>query len=66
MQEIYKEDSTMAYLINDKCTACGNCAPECVFEAISEADGKFVIDADACEDCGACVDACEFGAIEEA
>jgi len=56
----------MAYIITDKCTQCGNCAPECVFEAISEVDGKFVIDADTCEDCGACVDACESNAIEEA
>lgn len=56
----------MAYIITDKCTQCGNCMPECVFEAISEVDGKFVIDADTCEDCGACVDACESNAIEEA
>ena len=27
-------------------------------EAISEGDGKYVIDADACIECGACADAC--------
>ena len=53
-----KEDFTMAYIINDDCISCGACAAECPVEAISEGDGKYVIDADACIECGACADAC--------
>ena len=43
----------MAYVINDECIMCGACADECPCSAISEGDGKYVIDADACVDCGA-------------
>lgn len=48
----------MAYKITDECIACGACAAECPVEAISEGDGKFVIDADACIECGACAANC--------
>ena len=44
----------MAYVITDECVACGTCAEACPAEAISEGDGKYVIDADACLDCGTC------------
>ena len=46
----------MAYKINDDCIACGACAEQCPVEAISEGDGKYVIDAEKCLDCGACAD----------
>lgn len=53
----------MAYKINiDECLGCGACVDECPVGAISEKDGKFVIDADACLDCGACEGACPVGA----
>ena len=52
----------MAYKITDDCVACGACADECTGGAISEGDGKYVIDADLCADCGACADACPVGA----
>lgn len=55
---------TMAYKITDACISCGVCAGECPVSAISEGDGKYVIDADACLDCGACEGACPTGAIE--
>ena len=42
----------MAYVINDSCVSCGSCAGECPVGAISEGDGKYVIDADTCIDCG--------------
>jgi ferredoxin len=42
----------MAYVISDDCTMCGTCVDVCPVEAISEGDGKFVIDADTCTDCG--------------
>ncbi len=48
----------MAYKITDECIACGACAAECPVDAISEGDGKFVIDANECIECGACAGAC--------
>ena len=55
----------MAYVINDDCISCGACCDTCPVEAISEGDGKFVIDADACLDCGSCADGCPVNAISE-
>ncbi|HOA84564.1 MAG: 4Fe-4S binding protein [Clostridiales bacterium] len=48
----------MAYKISDDCTACGTCVEECAVEAISENDGKYVIDPEICIDCGACAGVC--------
>ena len=56
----------MAYVITEDCVACGTCLPNCPVEAISEGDGKYVIDADACISCGACADACPVEAPHEA
>lgn len=53
----------MAYFINEECISCGACESECPTNAISEGDGKFVIDAATCIDCGACVDSCAVDAI---
>ena len=52
----------MAYVISDDCISCGACAGECPVEAISEGDGKFVIDAATCIECGACESACPVSA----
>jgi ferredoxin len=52
----------MAYFINDDCISCGACEPECPVSAISEKDGKYVIDADACIDCAACSGVCPVSA----
>lgn len=41
----------MAMMINDDCTACGVCEPECPNEAISEGDPIYIIDADKCTEC---------------
>lgn len=54
----------MAYKISDECISCGACAGACPVEAISEGDGKYVIDADTCIECGACADACPVGAAQ--
>lgn len=54
----------MAYIINDECISCGACAGACPVEAISEGDGKYVIDAETCIECGACADACPVGAAQ--
>ena len=55
----------MAYVISDACVSCGTCAGECPVGAISEGDGKYVIDADTCMECGACADGCPAGAISQ-
>ena len=55
----------MAYVINDTCVSCGSCAGECPVNAISQGDGKYVIDADACISCGTCAGVCPTGAISE-
>ena len=56
----------MAYKISDACIACGACAGECPVSAISEGDGKYVIDEGACIECGACAGVCPVGAPEQA
>ena len=48
----------MAYIIGDDCIGCGACASVCPVEAISEGDGKYVIDPDTCIECGACAGEC--------
>ena len=48
----------MAYKISDDCISCGTCAAECPVGAISEGDGKYVIDPDKCIECGACAGVC--------
>mgnify|MGYP002581023537 FL=1 len=55
----------MALVINDGCVSCGACAGECPVGAISEGDGKYVIDANACLDCGSCAGACPTEAISQ-
>jgi ferredoxin len=52
----------MAFFINDDCIACGLCESECPVEAISEGDGKYVIDAELCTDCGNCASVCPVAA----
>jgi len=54
----------MAHKISDECVSCGACQATCPVDAISEGEGKFVVDADACIDCGACEGACPTGAIQ--
>lgn len=48
----------MAYTITDACIACGACAAGCPMDAITEGDGKYVIDPAKCIDCGACASVC--------
>ena len=57
---------TMAYKISDDCISCGACAENCPVGAITEGDGKYVIDADTCISCGACAGTCPVGAPSEA
>ncbi len=55
----------MAHVITDECLSCGACQAECPVDAISEGDGKFVIDPELCIDCGACESVCPVGAPKE-
>ena len=55
----------MAFKISDECIMCGACAGNCPVEAISEGDGKFVIDPELCIDCGACKSVCPVDAPTE-
>ena len=56
----------MAHVISDDCILCGACEAVCPVEAISEGDGKYVIDDSKCTDCGTCVDECPSDAISPA
>jgi len=41
----------MALMINDNCTACDACVPECPNEAITAGNPVYVIDALKCSEC---------------
>jgi len=53
----------MAHVISDDCISCGACSGECPESAISEGDGKYVIDPALCTDCGTCAGVCPVEAI---
>ena len=54
----------MAYKIHDNCINCGACESGCPCNAISEKDGKRVIDESLCMECGHCYDVCPVKAPE--
>ncbi len=56
----------MPYVITDECISCGSCQSECPVNAISEGDGKYVIDENTCVSCGTCSEVCPVGAPKEA
>ncbi len=56
----------MPYVISDDCINCGACEDGCPVGAISEKDGKRVIDPETCVSCGACEGVCPVSAPHEA
>jgi ferredoxin len=52
----------MAFVITDKCNACGVCLDECPIEAIEPGEAKFVIN-DLCCEFQECVAVCPEEAI---
>ncbi len=58
----------MAYKISEDCISCGACQPECMNQAISEGEGKYIIDPDKCSECvgnfasSKCAEVCPVGA----
>ena len=55
----------MPYVISDACINCGACEDGCPVGAITEVDGKRVINPDLCVSCGACEATCPVGAPSE-
>ncbi|EAT15487.1 4Fe-4S binding protein [Desulfuromonas acetoxidans] len=55
----------MSYrILEEDCTACGECEPVCPVDCISAKDnGKRLINEEECIDCGACADACPVDCI---
>jgi NAD-dependent dihydropyrimidine dehydrogenase PreA subunit len=52
-------------VITDDCLECGSCIEECPEDAISEGEGKYVIDQEKCIECLSCMDVCPNDAIVE-
>ncbi|MFC2043707.1 YfhL family 4Fe-4S dicluster ferredoxin [Chloroflexota bacterium] len=54
----------MPYKITEDCISCGACEPECLNQAIKEAETIYVIDPDRCSECvgsfefAKCVEVC--------
>ncbi len=50
--------------ITDECVGCGECMEGCSFKAISQQNGKYVIDHTRCDVCGDCYTVCPSNAVE--
>jgi heterodisulfide reductase subunit A len=56
-------EPTVAHVIADRCTGCGECTLVCPYLAISLVEGKAEVNAALCTGCGTCVAACVSKAI---
>ncbi|MFV0391364.1 MAG: CoB--CoM heterodisulfide reductase iron-sulfur subunit A family protein [Paludibacteraceae bacterium] len=57
-------DPQVAKIDAQACTGCGDCLPECPFDAISMQEEKAVINSTLCKGCGMCTPVCEPDAID--
>ena len=55
----------MSYKISDACIHCDACTAQCPVSAISERNGKHIIEASTCVSCGSCAGVCPANAISE-
>ena len=55
----------MAHKISNDCINCGACEPVCPVIAISENNGKRVINAETCINCDMCTPECPVNAISQ-
>ncbi len=60
--EEYRE-GRVAYILEEKCTGCGECLKACPFDAIEVVDGRFRVNEWVCEGCVTCAFACPERAI---
>ncbi len=56
-------EGRIAYILQEKCTACNICAEVCPFGAVEVIDGKYRINENICEGCITCSAACPEKAI---
>jgi heterodisulfide reductase subunit A len=56
-------DPTVAEVIREKCSGCGECILACPYNAIERVEGKAQVNVALCKGCGTCVGACLAKAI---
>ena len=56
-------EPTVAEVIRERCSGCGECILACPFNAIERVDGKAQVNIALCKGCGTCVGACLAKAI---
>jgi len=61
--KIKKLDGVDVNYDENKCKGCMKCLNKCIFKAISEKNGKIIINEKDCKGCGLCVNNCKFGAL---
>ncbi|MGO9571452.1 MAG: ATP-binding protein [Desulfomonilaceae bacterium] len=66
-EELFAAKPIHAVIDYEKCTACGNCARSCVYDAIEKGDDKRVITrSENCIGCELCYNVCPVEAISYA
>lgn len=56
-------DPTVAEVVREKCSGCGECILACPYHAIERVEGKAQVNIALCKGCGTCVGACLAKAI---
>ncbi len=60
---IEHREGRRAFILDDKCTGCGECLRACQFGAVRVVNGKYVVDRWLCEGCYTCSFVCPVKAI---